>query len=292
MQTQNLYKPFEVEFFRVDECPIKKHKHTFFELAFILEGTGISHVNSNEFEYKTDDLFLILPSHSHYTTVKTTTSFLFIRFNDVYFSPHQYDLKLFPDSNAWLQKLEYILHNFGQLEGPAPIRNTNDRVLIRAIGEALMNESIQPDAFNTELLQQLINTLLTVLARNTSVATASKLAQNGNIVLDIIHYIHQNICYPDKLRAEQIATHFNLSVNYISEYFKKHSNQNLQQYILSYKMSMIELRLKHSNMRLNEIASDFGFSDESHLTKTFKKNRGLTPSQFRKTISEQLSEAI
>jgi AraC-like DNA-binding protein len=285
MQTYNLYKPFEIEFFKVDECPCKQHKHTFFEIVYILEGTGIYHINSNSFNYKPDDLFVLPPNYSHYTNVKTNTSFLFIRFNNIYLSPDQSEIRLHHDPNAWLQKLAYILHNSGSLEGPVMISNEKDKPLIRAVCDALVQESVQPEAFNNELTQQLINTLITVVARNTPVSTAAKQAVDGNMALDIINYIHQNIFYPNKLRADHIAEHFNLSVNYVSEYFKKHTDQNLQQYILSYKISMIEIRLKHSNMRLNEIANDFGFTDESHLTKTFKKTTGLTPSQFRKTLS-------
>lgn len=84
------------------------------------------------------------------------------------------------------------------------------------------------------------------------------------------------------LKAQSIATHFNISLNYISEYFKKHTAENLQQYIINYKLSLIEIRLKHSDMRLNEIAFEFGFIDESHLSKIFKKYKGRSPSEYRK----------
>ena len=34
--------------------------------------------------------------------------------------------------------------------------------------------------------------------------------------------------------------------------------------------------------KINEIAEELGFTDESHLSKFFKKNKGCSPSSFRK----------
>ena len=39
----------------------------------------------------------------------------------------------------------------------------------------------------------------------------------------------------------------------------------MQQYILNYKMKMVESRLLHTDMRINEIVEELGFTDESHL---------------------------
>ena len=38
-----------------------------------------------------------------------------------------------------------------------------------------------------------------------------------------------------------------------------------------YKLKLVENRLLHSEMRINEIAAELGFTDESHLNKLFKK---------------------
>jgi len=52
-------------------------------------------------------------------------------------------------------------------------------------------------------------------------------------------------------------------------------------------LSLIEIRLRHSDLRLNEIAGEFGFTDESHFTKTFKKHKGVSPSAFRKNLEKE-----
>ena len=55
--------------------------------------------------------------------------------------------------------------------------------------------------------------------------------------------------------------------------------------ILNYKMKMVESRLLHTDMRINEIVAELGFTDESHLNKLFRKYKGVSPTEFRKRLS-------
>lgn len=284
MQIQNLFQPFEIEFMKVNECPCKAHQHTFFELIYIVSGEGIYHINDNKFNYRSDNLFLVMPMDNHFTEVKSTTSFLFIRFNNIYLNAQKAN-NHYSNLGDWVQKLEYIFQNSNHQQG-CIIRNINDKPLVRAVTEAIIQEYVNQQTLHKELIQQLINTLITVVARNISLHIADKTKVSHSVSLDIIHYIHLNIYNPEKLKAENIAAYFNISLNYISEYFKKHTSENLQQYIINYKLSLVEIRLKHSDMRLNEIAYELGFTDESHLTKTFKKYKGVTPAAYRKTMME------
>ena len=84
------------------------------------------------------------------------------------------------------------------------------------------------------------------------------------------------------IRDSTISQHFGISQNYLGRYFKKHTNETMQQYIIKYKLKLVENRLLHSEMRINEIAAELGFTDESHLNKLFKKYKGVIPSEFRK----------
>lgn len=42
----------------------------------------------------------------------------------------------------------------------------------------------------------------------------------------------------------------------------------------------------HSDMRMGEIVAEFGFTDESHLNKFSRKNKGIRPAVFRKQSGE------
>jgi len=285
MEIQNLFKPFEIEHCEVDVCPCKRHKHTFFEITYILKGEGVYHINGNKFDYKANDLFLVMPDAEHYTRVDTTTSFLFIRFNNIYLQAQQATGRQHSDLSEWIQKLEYILQNGHQLIGAVALY-AGDQSLTRVLCEALIQGLQTEQPLQKELMQQLVNTLITIVARNVRILCTTQPDNQPQTGKDILQYIHQHIYEPEKLKAENIAAHFNIALNYVSEYFKKHTQGGMQQYIINYKISLIEIRLRHSDMRLNEIAGEFGFTDESHFTKTFKKHRGVSPSAFRKQLEK------
>ena len=58
MKRENLHQPFEISFSEFDESMLKEHDHTFFELVYILSGTGIQWINNNKFSYHDGHLFM------------------------------------------------------------------------------------------------------------------------------------------------------------------------------------------------------------------------------------------
>ena len=280
MLIQNLHKPFEIEVKEVNVCPVDEHRHTFFELIYIIKGNGTQYVNNHSLEYQEGHLFLLTPREKHHFICATTTSFLFIRFNDIYLEGQKVKTE-HTSLGEWVPKMEYIFQNSSHLPG-CILREQGDRPLVQALVDAIIRENVNQKTLHKEIVQQLVNTLLTVVARNISLSLPEKKQESSALSLDILHYIHQNIYSPELLRAATIASHFNISLNYISEYFKKQTGENLQQYITNYKLRLVETRLQYSDMRMNEIVSELGFTDESHLHRTFKKYKGLSPSEFRR----------
>lgn len=280
MVTQHLYEPFEIEYSELNECPVEVHKHSFFEMVYIIDGEGIQCVNKNKLPYSPGKLFLLMPQDTHSFKVKAVTRFLFIRFNHVY---------LKTQSREWIRKLEFIFQNNNHLPG-CILKNKNDKPLLKALIDALVREQVNQQQYHKEVVQQIVNTIITVVARNIlfqqpvpiKSGTANETSQN------ILHYIHENIYLPERLRAVQIASHFNISPNYVGEYFKKYNGGGLQQYIMGYKLKLAETRLQYSDLRIGEIATELGFTDESHLNRIFKKHSGLSPSAYRKSKMEVL----
>ena len=48
-----------------------------------------------------------------------------------------------------------------------------------------------------------------------------------------------------------------------------------------YKLNLVKTRLLHSDLTISQIANELGFSDESHLNRTFKKQMEMTAKQYR-----------
>jgi len=280
MEARNLFQPFEIQLKKSIDCPLTPQRYTFFELVYIVSGEGNLHTNQNKFAYQANNMFLIMPQDKRFFEVKSMTSFLFIRFNNIYLKAQQAK-EQHSNLGDWIQKLEYVFQNSNNQYG-CIIRDMTDRPLARALIDAIIQEYVNRKFLQHEMIQQLVNTLITLVARNISMHLYDVKEKANDVSLEMLHYIHQHIYSPEKLKAEHIASHFNISVNYVSEYFKKHTSENLQQYIINYKLKLAEIRLRHSDMRMNEIAYELGFTDESHLNRTFRKYRGMKPSDYRK----------
>lgn len=272
-----------MEYQEITACPVGIHKNTFFQLIYILKGAGVHQVNGNSFLYHKDHFFLVLPQDSHHLEVKETSTILTLKFSDIYLKAHQQN-ELY---NNWIPTLEYIFQNSPHSAG-CIIRNESDKPLLQAIIAGLVHEYENPQPFQMELIYQLVNVLLTIVARSIFIEVPVQITSSNWIMnpQQLVLYIHKNIYRPDMLKAEVMARHFNLSVNYISEYFKKHTGGNLLQYILNYKLKLVETRLQHSEMRISEIAYELNFTDESHLNRAFRKRSGINPTTFRKKFRE------
>jgi YesN/AraC family two-component response regulator len=90
---------------------------------------------------------------------------------------------------------------------------------------------------------------------------------------------------PEKLRVDYLAAHFNMSANYVGEYFRKFAGERLQHYITHYKMKLAQHRLAYSILTVSQIADEPGFRDESHLSRQFKKHTDIGPAEYRKKFS-------
>ncbi len=277
MEIRNLYQPFELDLVEVTEYETQKHKNTFFEMVFVLDGKGTQIINNHKLPYCSDKLFLIFPQDTHMFEVSTPSKFFFIRFNETY---------LKTQSKEWVQKLEFIFHNSNH--SPSCILKTiTDKPLVRSLVEALIREHVNNQPQQQEVIKQLINTIITIAARNiVPVPSATLNNHKSENALLLLNYIHQNIYEPKNLKAEAMSKYFNISPTYISEYFKTQTGQSLQEYVTSYKLKLIETRLQFTDMQINEIVYELGFSDASHLNRLFKKYKGVSPSEFKKSVSK------
>jgi AraC-like DNA-binding protein len=287
MVKDNLYQPFEIVLKEpMDVCPRNMHSHSFFEFIYIVNGTGKQCINNSKFTYKPGHLFLLTPNDSHYFTIETTTQFLFIRFNLGYIKQHNL-------SGDVLKNLEFILKNANQAPG-CVIKNYDDRPVMKSIMNAVITGYLNHGLYSKELLQQYIYTVIMIVTRNIAISLPEDVNETTEEkALDILQYIQANIYFPEKLKAEVISDKMGISETYLGRYFKKHTNETMQQYIINYKLKLIENRLLHSNMRMAEIANELGFNDESHLNRIFKKYKHLNPSDFRKMgAKEKLTSMI
>ena len=271
-----LYRQYEIEWKELQQFSKPVKRNNFFELIYIIEGTGIQTVNKNHFNYRKGNLFLLTPQDIYSFDIDAPTTFFFVRFNKLYIKD-----KIDKDNDA-IKQVEYILQNASHKPG-CILKNKTDKPLIASLVNSILNEQTNQQIYYTRISEQIVNTIITVVARNIALKLPKNIKETtGEPVLEILNYIQQNIFEPENLKAKKLSEHFNISLNYLGRYFKKQTGDTLQNYIINYKIRLVETRLLHSDMRINEIAYEFNFTDESHLNRIFKKYKGMNPSEFRK----------
>ncbi|MDR6943728.1 AraC family transcriptional regulator [Mucilaginibacter pocheonensis] len=289
MRTKQLYKTVEVTIMDVDKVAGALHSHHYFQLAYVLEGSGIHTINNNSFEFAPGDAFLLVPGDQHSFVADPVPKFCMIDFTQSLFSKNNRDLDDVSDLSESFKRLEYIFHNLHGVNGK--IIRENDKAVFNALIEQLISEQNKDLPFGKAITQNVIFLLLNLIARNIqqTLYDYSLRADAKNKTHNITAYIQHNIYDREAIKVENIAAHFGLSEGHLSRYFRQQSGSSIKEYITRYKMEIISTRLKFSDLTISEIADELNFTDESHLNKAFKNTFGKTAKQFRNEFARTSS---
>ena len=103
-------------------------------------------------------------------------------------------------------------------------------------------------------------------------------SQKRDAVHEIVNYIQNN--YMNEISMQEIADHVGLSRTYMSRLFKRRTGYSVQEQILSIRMNEARryLALRYS---VKEAANLSGFRDVSNFSKLFKREQGLSPTEWK-----------
>lgn len=82
--------------------------------------------------------------------------------------------------------------------------------------------------------------------------------------------------------GKELAERFYVCERTLSNQFKKVYGKTLYAFQMDVKLEMVrQFLLSQPDVKLHETALNFGFCDEFHLSRTFKKKYGVSPSKYR-----------
>ena len=286
MKSVQLYKDIEITIKELKSNALNPHRHHFFELIYVLEGSGVHTINDNHYTFSKGDVFLLTPEDAHTFEIHYATTFCIIDFTKSFFSKSIGRQEEKMDVSEFFKRLEYIFHNHYNVKGS--ILSGTDKNVFETLIQQLIAEKNSKQVFSEIITQNIVFLLLHLLARyiQQNIANDFKKQNPKNKVYEITAYIQQNIYDKDLMRIENIASHFNKTADHLSRYFKNQTGRTIKDYITQYKLNLIQTRLKFSDLTISEIADEMNFTDESHLNKVFKQHYGKTAKQFR---DEQVS---
>lgn len=97
-----------------------------------------------------------------------------------------------------------------------------------------------------------------------------------------VQYFHKN--YNKSISIEDFAASQHMSVSWFIRNFKEYTNSTPAQYILSLRISNAQSLLESTNYNITEISDIIGYDNPLYFSRIFKKQSGMSPSEFRKQI--------
>jgi AraC family L-rhamnose operon regulatory protein RhaS len=265
MKRYKQFAPVLISDFEVSDWTHPLHNHNHYELIYIKSGIGNHIINSKLIKYNEGCVFLLGPEEEHYFEIEEKTHFVYLKFTDLYI--HQ-DEGL---SNPGLRHLEYLIQS-RNTHLPGFIFNDGDQVTVNLIFDVIV--SLKTEVLRNEnLIWMQVLTLAHILQRS-----MPEIKSNEHRTKDmqaVFCYIHKNIYYPEKLKAQIMAEHFKFTKDYIGQYFKKNTGMTIRDYVGDYRVTLIRQRIDSGRFGLKQIALEFGLTDESHVSKLLKQNIGL-----------------
>lgn len=259
------------------------HVHTFCEIYLFFSGS-VNYLIENEiYQLKENDILIIPAGCTHQTLVQNDNDH-YERIN-LWIKQEAFDKLSTKDLNlsACLSK-ETVRSNF-------LIPNyTNENKLIRSAIEQL--EILQSKArFGREVsIQDFLRQIVIYAHHYCTSDLAGRIqtqAQSNPLVSAAIASISENLSSP--ITLDSISNALYVSKYHLAHTFKQHMGVSVHQYIINLRLVKAK-QMIDSGVNLNEICEACGFSNYSNFYKLFKARMGISPTQYRDLIWNEIKK--
>lgn len=135
-------------------------------------------------------------------------------------------------------------------------------------------------------IKSLLFHMLSILYKNEYLLSKKSIpAQNEHQIENlkkVLSYIKEN--YSSPIRIEELASLINLNAQYFCRYFKENIGKTATEYINEIRIEKAAEALIETNKKIITIAQDTGFDNIGYFIRRFKKEKGVTPSEYQKNI--------
>lgn len=97
---------------------------------------------------------------------------------------------------------------------------------------------------------------------------------------EVLAYINENLDQP--LNVEVLCARFYVSAKYLYRSFRRHLNKTVNEYISERRIKAVQEQLAATEEPICRIAEKIGMENYAYFCRWFKKNTGLTPTEYRK----------
>jgi AraC-like DNA-binding protein/mannose-6-phosphate isomerase-like protein (cupin superfamily) len=260
--------------------PILKHKHEYIEIVYVLEGSFIQEIKGKQIEMNKGDL-CILDKNVEHSSLPLRDSDVVV---NIILTPEFFDgifMHLLSYDNYISNFIVNSLYSMSKSQNFL-IHHVKDDSVIKIILENLLLEYYSTEIKSSAAINGYLLILFTELSREI-------IYSPGGLIKDEQHQVKEKILtyirnrYKDT-NLNEMADYFHFHPSYLSSLVKKEFGKNLKDLLTDVRMAEASKLLKNTDMTIENIVYEVGYTNFSYFYKVFKKTYGMTPNQYKTNI--------
>ena len=254
------------------------HKHDFFEMNYVVSGVLHENIGGKSFSLTGGDLLFMAPGVYHACCPETDAKCFNILFKTDWLKRVAEDFEKY-DSNNYLSALAsnkiYSIISTGTSE-----TSLNNATL--QIHEMTRHLVHHVDLYENLIIENhayeyLLS--LTKFTRQEYSFVSGKLEHRESFNPDdIVRYINDNF---NKITLSDVTARFGYSASQLHRILKTNTDYSFTELILNMRMQRARHYLLNTHLPIKNIAYLLGLDSAEHFSRMFKKNRGMTPKEYR-----------
>ena len=252
---------------------VEKHTHNFVEFAYVFSGKCVHYVDGIEYPAQKGDLLFINSGSEH--TIKSNDC---VTYADILLKPEYISDSLTNNENVFslldldgFEEFAEIINRENYLVSFTGDERKTMETFINLITEE--QDLIKP-GFEI-VMKSGINTLLTFIFRKMSLP----MKHNFGVDWNLISHIKENCI---TITMANAAKKCGYSEAHFSRLFKEFIGTNFSEYVTNCKIEKACRLLKETEMSVEEIIANTGFTNRTRFFKVFAEKTGMTPKKYRK----------
>lgn len=257
------------------EMAQKVHRHPFYEMIYIEKCDGEHIVDYKKYTNLENVVFLIKPGQTHYWRNVTSASGKLIYFTENFLFHSSMGL-----SSIWeIQLFKNIADN------PAVYISQENARYINVFFDIMLKEYEDKKTSYADVLRSSLNILLVHFQRQHNSLQEKKvfIQESSEIVERFENIIDQKV--GENLSVKEYAYELGVSTSYLNMQTQKAKGISPGAMIKKAQLTEIKRLLLNTSLNISEISDKLNFQDIAYFCRFFKKETGLSPTDFRKEYS-------